>query len=106
MLTVTRRSLATGCRCAVPPLQVPSDIAIAQSVKPRPIYDVAAALGLDWKTDLDLYGAHKAKVEWEAQRERGEGADRIGAAASRLSRRLTASLSYRCVSLFRFTPTS
>jgi formyltetrahydrofolate synthetase len=47
----------------LPLLQVPSDIAIAQSVKPRPIYDVAAALGLDWKTDLDLYGAHKAKVD-------------------------------------------
>ena len=76
----------------MPPLQVPSDIAIAQSVKPRPIYDVAAALGLDWKTDLDLYGAHKAKVDWEAQRACGEGEDRSARLDGRFSRRLIASL--------------
>lgn len=91
----------------MPLLQVPSDIAIAQSVKPRPIYDVAAALGLDWKTDLDLYGAHKAKVDWEAQRERGEGEDR----SARLDGRFSGAthciaVSYRCVHLIRFTPTS
>ncbi len=43
-------------------LQVPSDIEIAQSVEPRPIYEVAEKIGLDWRTDLDLYGSHKAKV--------------------------------------------
>jgi formyltetrahydrofolate synthetase len=41
---------------------VQSDIDIAQSVAPRPIYEVAEQVGLDWRTDLDLYGAHKAKV--------------------------------------------
>lgn len=41
---------------------VPSDIVIAQSVEPHPIYEIAASVGLDWKTDLDLQGAYKAKV--------------------------------------------
>lgn len=41
---------------------VPSDIAIAQSVRPQAIHEVAAGLGLEWQRDLDLYGSHKAKV--------------------------------------------
>jgi formate--tetrahydrofolate ligase len=43
------------------PLSVPSDIEIAGSVKPRPIIDVAADLGLA-ADDLELYGKHKAKL--------------------------------------------
>jgi formate--tetrahydrofolate ligase len=43
------------------PLSVPSDIEIAGSVKPRPIVDVAADLGLA-ADDLELYGKHKAKL--------------------------------------------
>ena len=39
----------------------PSDIEIAQSVKPRPIVDVAADLGLS-PDDIDMYGKHKAKI--------------------------------------------
>jgi formate--tetrahydrofolate ligase len=42
----------------------PSDIEIAQSVKPRPITEVAAELGLG-ADDLDLYGKYKAKIPLE-----------------------------------------
>jgi len=41
---------------------VPTDIAIAQAAKPRPITEVAADLGLG-ADELILYGAHKAKVK-------------------------------------------
>ncbi len=41
---------------------VPTDIAIAQAAKPRPITEVAAELGLG-ADELILYGAHKAKVK-------------------------------------------
>ena len=37
------------------PLSLPSDIDIANSVKPRPIVDVAKDLGLT-HDDLELYG--------------------------------------------------
>lgn len=47
---------------------VPSDIEIAQSVLPRPIYEVANGLGLDWRSDLDLYGSYKAKVHVDVAR--------------------------------------
>ena len=40
---------------------VPSDLAIAQSVPPRPILDIAASLDLTID-DVDLYGKYKAKV--------------------------------------------
>jgi formate--tetrahydrofolate ligase len=40
---------------------VPSDIEIANSVKPRPIVDVAADIGLT-ADDLEQYGKYKAKV--------------------------------------------
>ena len=43
---------------------VPSDIEIAQSVKMRPIEDVAAELGLE-RDELDLYGKYKAKIPLE-----------------------------------------
>jgi methylenetetrahydrofolate dehydrogenase (NADP+)/methenyltetrahydrofolate cyclohydrolase/formyltetrahydrofolate synthetase/formate--tetrahydrofolate ligase len=43
------------------PSHVPSDLEIAQSVKPRPILEIAEKLGLE-QDDLDLYGAYKAKV--------------------------------------------
>jgi formate--tetrahydrofolate ligase len=45
-------------------LNLPSDIEIAQSVKPRPIIDVAKDLGLA-ADDLELYGRHKAKLPIE-----------------------------------------
>ncbi len=44
---------------------VPSDIAIAQAAKLRPIQDVAAELGLG-PDDILPYGRHKAKVSAEA----------------------------------------
>ena len=40
---------------------MPSDIEIAQSVKMRPIEDVAAELGIE-RDELDLYGKYKAKI--------------------------------------------
>jgi hypothetical protein len=43
------------------PLQVPSDIDIAQAVNPRPILEVAESIGLKWE-DIDMYGQYKAKV--------------------------------------------
>jgi formate--tetrahydrofolate ligase len=43
------------------PLSLPSDIDIANSVKPRPIVDVAKDLGLT-HDDLELYGKYKAKL--------------------------------------------
>ena len=43
------------------PLSVPSDLDIANSVRPRPIVDVARDLGLT-ADDLELYGKHKAKL--------------------------------------------
>jgi formate--tetrahydrofolate ligase len=45
-------------------LNLPTDIEIAQSVKPRPIVDVASDLGLG-ADDLDLYGKYKAKLPLE-----------------------------------------
>ena len=42
-------------------MSVPSDLEIAQAAKIRPIIEIAAKLGLT-EDDLDLYGAHKAKV--------------------------------------------
>ena len=45
-------------------LNLPTDIEIAQSVKARPIVDVAADLGLG-ADDLDLYGKYKAKLPLE-----------------------------------------
>jgi formate--tetrahydrofolate ligase len=44
---------------------VPTDIAIAQAAKPRPITEVAADLDLG-PDELILYGAHKAKVKLES----------------------------------------
>ncbi|MCL4867258.1 MAG: formate--tetrahydrofolate ligase, partial [Gemmatimonadales bacterium] len=44
---------------------VPTDIAIAQAAKPRPIADVAADLGLG-PDDLIPYGKYKAKISAEA----------------------------------------
>ena len=46
----------------------PSDIAIAQAARPRPITDVAADLGLS-PDEIDLYGKYKAKISLDiAQR--------------------------------------
>ncbi|HEV8125782.1 MAG TPA: formate--tetrahydrofolate ligase [Gemmatimonadales bacterium] len=47
------------------PAQVPSDIAIAQAAKLRPIADVAAELGLG-ADDILPYGKYKAKISAEA----------------------------------------
>ena len=44
---------------------VPSDIAIAQAAKLRPILDVAKDLGLN-EDELELYGRFKAKVHLDA----------------------------------------
>src|SRR5207253_8066309 len=49
--------------------KVPSDIAIAQAAKLRPIRDVAAELGLS-DDELELYGKYKAKVSLRALRQR------------------------------------
>ena len=38
-----------------------SDIEIAQSVKPKPIKDIAVQLGID-EDDIELYGKYKAKI--------------------------------------------
>lgn len=43
------------------PPPVPSDLDIAQAATVRPIVEIAAKLGLT-QDDLDLFGAHKAKV--------------------------------------------
>ncbi len=46
-------------------MTVPSDIAIAQAAKLRPIADVAGDLGLG-DDELILYGKHKAKTALSA----------------------------------------
>jgi len=48
---------------------VPSDIAIAQAAKLRPIVDVARELGLA-EDELEVYGRYKAKVRLEAVEKR------------------------------------
>jgi formate--tetrahydrofolate ligase len=53
-------------------LSVPSDIEIANSVKPRPIVDVATDLGLT-ADDIELYGKHKAKLPLEAASQPARG---------------------------------
>ena len=49
--------------------KVPSDIAIAQAAKLRPIRDVAAELGVS-DDELELYGKYKAKISLRALRQR------------------------------------
>ena len=49
--------------------KVPSDIAIAQAAKLRPIRDVAAELGLS-DDELELYGKYKAKISLRALQQR------------------------------------
>lgn len=44
---------------------VKSNIEVAREAKLRPIEDVAAGLGIE-KDELELYGAHKAKIKLEA----------------------------------------
>ncbi len=46
-------------------MSIPSDLDIARSVRPRPIVDVAAELGLR-EDEIELYGRTKAKVTLEA----------------------------------------
>jgi formate--tetrahydrofolate ligase len=46
-------------------VKVPTDIAIAQAARPRPIADVAAELGLA-DDELELYGKYKAKISLAA----------------------------------------
>ena len=48
-------------------MSFPSDLEIARAVKPRPIVDVARALGIA-DDELELYGPTKAKVTMEAIR--------------------------------------
>jgi formate--tetrahydrofolate ligase len=45
--------------------KVPTDIAIAQAAKLRPVADIAAELGLD-DDEIELYGKYKAKVHLAA----------------------------------------
>ena len=45
--------------------RVPTDIAIAQAAKLRPVADIAAELGLE-DDELELYGKYKAKVRLSA----------------------------------------
>ncbi|MCI8801778.1 MAG: formate--tetrahydrofolate ligase [Oscillibacter sp.] len=49
-------------------MRVPSDIEIAQSCKMRPIQEIAASAGIDPRY-LELYGNHKAKVDYRLLRE-------------------------------------
>ena len=49
--------------------KVPSDIAIAQAAKLRPIRDVAAELGLS-DDELEVYGKYKAKISLHALQQR------------------------------------
>ncbi len=51
---------------------IPSDIAIAQAAKPRPITEVAAELGLR-DDDLDLYGKYKAKLSLDISQRPARG---------------------------------
>ena len=53
----------------ITPTKVPSDIAIAQAAKLRPIRDVAAELGLS-DDELELYGKYKAKISLRALAQR------------------------------------
>ncbi len=46
-------------------VKVPTDIAIAQAAKLRPIRDVAAELGLQ-EDEFELYGRYKAKISFRA----------------------------------------
>ena len=50
----------------------PSDIAIAQAAKPRPITDVAADIGLS-RDDIDHYGKYKAKISLEVSERPAKG---------------------------------
>jgi formate--tetrahydrofolate ligase len=50
-------------------IKVPSDIAIAQAAKLRPIREVAAELGLS-DDELELYGKYKAKISLRALEQR------------------------------------
>lgn len=47
----------------LPKEPVPRDIDIAQAQTPRPIIDLAADLGINPTTELELYGRYKAKVD-------------------------------------------
>jgi len=46
-------------------VKVPTDIAIAQAAKLRPIRDVAVELGLQ-EDEFELYGRYKAKISVRA----------------------------------------
>src|SRR3954468_5715458 len=48
---------------------VPSDIAIAQAAKMRPITDIARELGLS-EDEIELYGKYKAKIRLDALEKR------------------------------------
>ena len=55
---------------------VPTDIAIAQAAKLRPIVDVAAELGLS-ADDILPYGKYKAKISAEAVKRHAQGKGRL-----------------------------
>ena len=50
-------------------MNVPSDIAIAQAAKMRPIVDIARELGLS-EDEIELYGKYKAKIRLDALEKR------------------------------------
>src|SRR2546425_439436 len=75
-----RKTRDPKSRCASPPrssprgpvtttAKVPTDIAIAQAAKLRPIADIAAELGLA-EDEVELYGKYKAKVRLGALAQR------------------------------------
>ena len=53
-------------------MSFPSDIAIAQAAKPRPITDVAADIGLS-PDDIDQYGKYKAKIALDVSQHPAKG---------------------------------
>jgi len=68
--------------------KVPTDIAIAQAARLRPVADIAADLGLDGE-EIELYGRYKAKVRLAAlARARGESIESIGQRTTDNARRL------------------
>src|SRR5205823_5011975 len=61
----TRRHALAGRGCVTTTANVPTDIAIAQAAKLRPVAEIAAELGLG-DDEVELYGRYKAKIRLQA----------------------------------------
>src|SRR5204863_96129 len=61
----TRRHALAGRGCVTTTAKVPTDIAIAQAAKLRPVAEIAAELGLG-DDEVELYGRYKAKIRLQA----------------------------------------